>query len=296
MKAEKKILTAFILNLAFSLFEMIGGIYTGSVAIVSDAVHDTGDALSIGASYLLEKKSRKQPDEIYTYGYGRFSLLGSLITVVILICSSLLVIYNAVGRIFEPKEIRYNGMILLALIGVCVNFCAALFTRDGESLNEKAVNLHMLEDVLGWAVVLVGAVVMKFTDFVLIDPLMSVGAAFFILVNAMKTLKEILDIFLEKIPCGICLDEIKEHILAIDGVTDVHHIHIRSIDGMRNTASMHIVTDSDFRAVKEKVKEELREHGICHVFLEPESPDEVCYEKNCRLSEAAPHSHHHHHH
>ena len=296
MKAEKKILTAFILNLAFSLFEMIGGIYTGSVAIVSDAVHDTGDALSIGASYLLEKKSRKQPDEIYTYGYGRFSLLGSLITVVILVCSSLLVIYNAVGRIFEPKEIRYNGMILLALIGVCVNFCAALFTRDGESLNEKAVNLHMLEDVLGWAVVLVGAVVMKFTDFVLIDPLMSVGAAFFILVNAMKTLKEILDIFLEKIPCGICIDEIKEHILAIDGVTDVHHIHIRSIDGMRNTASMHIVTDSDFRFVKEKVKEELRENGICHVILEPESPDEVCHEKNCRLSEAAPHSHHHHHH
>ena len=156
MKSEKKILIAFILNLLFSVFEFFGGIFTGSVAIVSDAVHDLGDAASIGISYFLEKKSKRQPDEQYTYGYARYSVLGATVTNLILIVGSIMVIYNAVDRIINPVEIHYNGMIVLAAVGVCLNFGAAYFTREGESLNQKAVNLHMLEDVLGWAVFWLG--------------------------------------------------------------------------------------------------------------------------------------------
>ncbi len=237
MKTQKNILIAFILNLGFSIFEFFGGIFTGSVAIVSDAVHDIGDAASIGVSYILEKKSKKQPDTEYTYGYARYSVMGSVITTLILLVGSMAVIWGAVGRIINPVEINYNGMIIFAIIGVIVNLGAAFVTREGDSLNQKAVNLHMLEDVLGWIVVLVGAIVMKFSEFVIIDPILSIGVAVFILINAIKNLKESLDLFLEKTPQGIGVEEIKEHILSIDGVIDVHHIHLWSMDGNSNYAS-----------------------------------------------------------
>ena len=296
MKTEKNILIAFLLNLLFSVFEFVGGIFTGSVAIVSDAVHDMGDAASIGISYFLEKKSKKQPDETYTYGYGRLSVIGSVITTLILLIGSCFVAYNALCRIINPTEIHYNGMILFAVVGVVVNFCAAWFTREGDSLNQKAVNLHMLEDVLGWAVVLVGAVVMRFTDLAIIDPLMSIGVAVFIFVNAVKNLKEALDLFLEKTPQNIDVHEIKEHIAEIEGVLDVHHIHIWSMDGCHNYATMHIVTSGDPHAIKDAVREELREHGIGHATLELEGENEHCHEKHCHIEFSSHTGHHHHHH
>ena len=297
MKTEKNILIAFILNLSFSIFEMVGGFFTGSVAIVSDAIHDLGDATSIGISYFLEKKSKKQPDETYTYGYARFSVIGSVITTVILLVGSIMVIYNAIHRIINPVEINYNGMIIFAIVGVVVNFVAAYFTKDGDSLNQKAVNLHMLEDVLGWVVVLVGAVVMRFTDIKIIDSLMSIGVAVFIFINAFRNLKEVLDLFLEKIPDNISIEEIKHHIKEIDGVIDVHHIHIWSMDGQLNYATMHIVANENSHTIKDKIREELKEHGIGHATLEIESPDDHCHEEHCHIENSShSHSHHHHHH
>jgi len=296
MKTEKNILIAFILNFAFSIFEIIGGIFTGSVAIISDAIHDMGDAASIGISYFLENKSKKQPDEIYTYGYLRYSVMGSLITTLILLIGSIMVVYNALGRIITPEKINYNGMIVFAIIGVIVNFCAAVFTHGGNSLNEKAVNLHMLEDVLGWAVVLVGAVIMRFTDISVIDPIMSIGVAVFIFFNAINNLKEITNLFLEKSPDNVNVNEIKKHLCEIDGVLDVHHIHIRSIDGQNNYATMHIVTNSPQHEIKEKIRRELSEHRIGHSTLELETEDELCHEKDCHLDFNSNSGHHHHHH
>jgi len=296
MNTQKNILIAFILNLTFSVFEFFGGFFTGSVAILSDAVHDIGDAASIGISYLLEKKSKKQPDEEYTYGYARYSVIGSVITTMILLFGSVMVIYNAVGRVLDPVPINYDGMIVFAVVGVCVNVAAAVFTREGGSLNQKAVNLHMLEDVLGWAVVLVGAVIMRCTDLAIIDPIMSIGVAVFIFVNAVRNLKEALDLFLEKTPRGIDVGEIREHIIRIEGVLDVHHIHIWSMDGQNNYATMHVVTNSDWKQIKERVREELREHGIGHATLEPEAEGEHCHEACCHVEFASGSGHHHHHH
>lgn len=295
MKTEKNILIAFLLNLSFSVFEFIGGIFTGSVAIVSDAVHDLGDAAAIGISYFLEKKSKHKPDEKYTYGYARFSVVGSAISTLILLVGSVMIIYNAVLRMLEPTSINYSGMIVFAIVGVIVNFLSAFFTRDGGTLNQKAVNLHMLEDLLGWLVVLVGAVLMRFTDLAIIDPLMSVGVALFILVNALKNLKVLFGIFLEKTPQGIDLNEMTEHLMQIDGVLGVHHMHIRSFDGFNNYATMHIVTNEDAHIIKERVREELHGHGICHATLELETEDELCREEYCN-TEIHAHPHHHHHH
>lgn len=298
MKTEKNILVAFILNLAFSIFEFVGGMFTGSVAITSDAVHDIGDAASIGVSYFLERKSKSKPDDNYTYGYARYSVIGGFITTFILFLGSVMVILNAVDKIINPTEINYSGMIIFAVIGVVVNFCAAYFTSKGESINQKAVNLHMLEDVLGWAVVLVGAIVMHFTDFAIIDPIMSIGVALFILFNALRNFEDIFCLFLEKTPNGVSVAEIKEHITEIDGVIDAHHIHIWSMDGQSAYATMHIVTDNDPHQIKHKVREELAEHGIVHATLELETSSEHCHEETCcvKINTHAGHHHHHHHH
>ncbi len=295
MKTTRNILVAFLLNLAFSVFEFVGGIYTGSVAILSDAVHDMGDAASIGIAYFLEKKSKQKPDETYTYGYARYSVMGSMLTTLILLIGSIAVVANAVSRIFEPVEIQYNGMIVFAVVGICVNICAAWFTREGDSLNQKAVNLHMLEDVLGWIVVLIGAIVMRFTDFALLDPLMSICVAVFIFVSAIQNLKKALDLFLEKIPHGVSVSEIREHIMAIDGVLDVHHIHIWSVDGQNHSTTMHIVTNAAPHQIKVAIREELAEHGIGHATLELETPNEPCTGASCHIT-TQPHTQHHHHH
>lgn len=298
MKSQKRILTAFILNLIFAIFEFVGGTLTGSVAIISDSVHDLGDSLSIGLSYFLEEKSKKAPDEKYTYGYLRYSVLGSLIMNAILIIGSIFVIIHACDRIINPVKIDYNGMLIFAIIGIAVNLIAAVSTNKGDSLNQKAVNFHMLEDVLGWAVVLVGAILMKFTDITYIDPIMSIGVAIFLLVHAFKHIREICDIFFEKTPHGIDIAEIKNHLKEIDGVIDVHHFHVRTLDGFNHSATLHIVTSSDHAIVKKAVKEELAEHGISHSTVETETPEEECDDLICHPQTAEHnhnHSHHHHH-
>jgi cobalt-zinc-cadmium efflux system protein len=187
-------------------------------------------------------------------------------------------------------------MIVFAVFGVCINFAAAFFTRKGASLNQKAVNLHMLEDVLGWIVVLIGAILMKFTDIFVIDSVMSVGVAVFIAANAIWGLKEALDLFLEKTPKDIDIHEIKEHLSHIEGIIDVHHIHIWSMDGNSNYGTMHIVTMCDHHKIKEAVREELREHGIVHVTLEIESDGEECHDEHCHVEFKSHSGHHHHHH
>ena len=289
MKTERNILIAFLLNLGFSVFEFFGGVFTGSVAILSDAVHDLGDALGIAVSWFLERKSKHPSDATYTYGYARFSVLGSVFTCGILLLGSVGVVVSAVGRLMNPVPIHYDGMILFAVVGVAVNLTAAFVTRRGESLNQKAVNLHMLEDVLTWVVVLIGAAVMRFTDWTILDPLVSIGVATYIFVHAIGHLREAADIFLEKVPTGYAVEDIKARVESIAGVSDAHHIHVRSIDGYTHAASLHVVAEDI--SVIPKVKTILNEIGIAHVTVQVER--EVCPQTACGLVECHNHGHHH---
>ena len=295
MKTEKNILIAFILNISFSIFELIGGFFTNSIAIFSDAIHDLGDALSIGISFVLEKKSKKKPDEKYTYGYARYSILGALITTMVLTIGSIFVILGGINRIIVPEKINYNGMIIFAIFGVIVNFLAAYFTKEGESINQKAVNLHMLEDVMGWIIVLIGSILMKYTDISIIDSIMSIGVAIYILINAFKNFKEILDLFLEKLPKNISIEEVKKHLNNIKDVIGVHHIHIWSIDGNTNYATLHIVTESkNICELKGKIKDELKNLGISHTTIEIEGKEDKCNEEECNVNSIhIKHLHHH---
>ena len=298
MKTEKNIFIAFILNLLFSIFELFGGIFTGSVAIASDAVHDFGDAISIGTSFFLEKLSDKKPNKKYTYGYARFSVLGGLITTFILLISSGVVIYNAILRIISPKIINYEGMIVLAIIGLTVNLIATYFTHGGKSINQRAVNLHMLEDVLGWLVVLIGAILMRFTNLYIIDPILSILVALFVIINCIKNLIQILDIFLIKTPKNIDIKNITHHVKEIDGIIDVHHIHLWTLDGQINCATLHVIAKEINSKIKNNIKSELKEHGISHVTIEFESEEENCTENTCNIKRDDDnlHSHCHHHH
>ena len=295
MKTEKNILIAFLLNITFSIFELIGGTLTGSIAILTDSLHDIGDALSIGISYVLEKKSKKKADSKHTYGYIRYSVAGSLITLVILLLGSTFVIYESIKRLFNPVTINYDGMIIFAIFGVIVNLVATLVTRKGDSLNQKSVNIHMLEDVLGWIVVLIGSILMKFTDITYIDSILSIIVALFILINCAIQFKRIVDIFLEVTPNNVDIEELQKHLLKIEGVKDIHHIHIRSIDGFNNFATLHVVVDKYDPKIKDKVKEELAEHNIAHSTIEEELVDEDCFDKTCKIKPIKEGHHHHHH-
>ena len=298
MKTTRNMLIAFLLNLGFSVFEFFGGIISGSFAIMSDALHDLGDAFSIGISLIFERKSKKAPDEIYTYGYGNFSLIGALFTTFILLFGSVIIIINAISKIINPTEIEYGKMIIFAIIGALVNTVAAFVTRGKDSANQRAVNLHMLEDVLGWICVLIGAVIMRFTDFYILDPIMSIAVSTFIIFHSMNNLREIFSVFLGKVPEETDISEIKEHLMLIEGICDVHHIHILKHGSGNILATMHIVTDENSSKIKAKVREELIEHGISHVTLEFEGTNENCNNKVCNISHKSgqAHSHGHCHH
>lgn len=291
--SARKILVAFLLNFGFSIFEFFGGLFTNSIAIASDAIHDFGDAISIGIAYALERYSRKAPDGQHTYGYVRYSVIGSLITTVILLAGSCLVIVGAIQRLFHPVPVDYSGMLIFAIFGVVINFIAAYYTHSGDSLNQKSVNLHMLEDVLGWVVVLIGAIIMHFTNIDALDAILSIAVASFILVHAFGNFKTILDLFLEKTPAGVSVDELRQAILSVRGVQDVHHIHLWSLDGYQNYATLHAVCARPNSTLKADIRQKLLECcNVAHVTIELEVPRETCPAKYCcPVSSSAPHRH-----
>jgi len=287
-EASKNMMLAFVLNLSFAIIEFLGGIFTNSVSIISDAIHDLGDSLSIGTSLVLEKKSEKHPDKKYTFGYRRYSLLGALLTSVILIIGSVFVILSSVSRLLSPTPVNYDGMLVLAVLGVIINLIAALKTSKSHSLNEKALSLHMFEDVLNWAAILIGSIIIKFTSWHLIDPILSLGITVFILTHAFLNLKEVFGVFLEKAPDDVSAQSLTDDLLKIEGVSDVHHIHIWSLDGTHNYLTLHAVVEKEmtpwqFEETKHKIREISSAHNIFHSTIELEFVN--CTKEHCDFKE-----------
>lgn len=284
-ESTKWIWTAFFLNLGFAIIEWIGGFWTNSIAIVSDAIHDLGDSLAIGLAYIFEKISKKKADEKYTYWYARFSILGALITVLILIIGSFFILKNAISRFSNPSEINSVGMLILAVIWLLINWFAARKTAKWEWLNEKAITLHLLEDVLGRAAVLIWSILIYFFHRNFIDPLLSIWICIFILINACKLLKWVINIFLEKTPEWISHDEVLKEIKKLDGVLDIHHIHLWTLDGNKNYITIHALIDKKLSvpkiiALKKTIKDALKKQNISHCVIEFEREDEKCSEED----------------
>lgn len=272
---------AFFLNVAFTIFEIIGGLYVNSVAIISDAIHDLGDSLSLGTSWYLQKKSDKGRDARFSFGYKRFSLLGALINGVVLLGGSVFVVIEAVKRILEPEPSNAPGMIVFALVGVLVNGFAAYKLSGGKSMNEKVVSLHLLEDVLGWVAVLIVAIILLFTDLYILDPLLSLLITVYILYGVAKRLKDTLFIFLQGVPTDVSLNEIRERLLAVENIASLHHMHVWSLEGDSHVFTTHIKLKDISRfqqllTVKNEVKQILKDYNFDHYTIETELDEETC--------------------
>lgn len=274
----KNIRVAFFLNTAFTIIEIVGGMYTNSVAILSDAVHDLGDTISLGLSWYFQHLSKKKRDSVYSYGYKRFSLLGAIITSIILLIGSIYIISETIPRLIAPEQTKTEGMILLAILGVVVNGAAVLKLKKGHSMNEKVVSLHLMEDVLGWVAVLVGSIIMHFWDFPIIDPLLSAGIAIYILLNIYKNLKQSFQIVLQGIPENINLEKVVKLITDMKEVHSVHDCHVWTMDGEYNVFTTHVVLYSNcdidsLEDIKSAIKARLKNEEIHHITIEFENAE-----------------------
>ena len=278
--------SAFLLNFIFTLIEIAGGLWTNSVAILADALHDAGDSLALLLAWYLQKASGKERDQRFSYGYGRLSLLAALINGVILLAGSIVVIVHVIPRLFEPQIVDATGMFWLALLGIAFNGFAFWRNRSSQSLNAKMVNWHLLEDVLGWTVVLAGSIVMHFGDYPWLDPLMALGVTLFILWNVFKSLGRVTKIFLQSNPEGVDLSAIENELRALNNVEDIHDVHAWSLDGKYHVLSLHVVisqiTDQESLVLlKNQIRDQLHKMGIEHSTIEFELPTEACVLENC---------------
>jgi len=277
----KNIALAFYLNLIFCVIELVGGVFTNSVAILSDALHDLGDSVSLGMAWYFQKISKKKPDGKYTYGYMRFSILSALLNSLILLTGSGIVLYESFIRLFNPVHSDAKGMLLLAIIGVIVNGFAALRLRKGGSLNERVVSLHLLEDVLGWVAVLIASIVMIFTNLSVLDPILSIGISGFILYNVYHNLRKAFRVILQGKPDEVNESDLRESLLNLKPVQSVHDLHIWTMDSEYLVLTVHLVlpdltTENERQALRAAAHELLKTKGIQHATIEMESVSENC--------------------
>lgn len=280
-QGSKNLKIAFFLNLGFTVFEIFGGLYVNSVSIISDAVHDLGDSLSLGTAWFLEKKSNQKASATYSFGYARFSLLGALINSLVLIIGSVFVIYAAVERLIEPEHSDANGMIVFALIGIAINGYAAWKLSGGKSLNEKVFSWHLLEDVLGWVAILIVAIVLKFKDIPYLDPALSLFITAYILYGVTKRLKQTLHVFLQGVPSEIDLLEIEKELLKVQHIQSLHHTHVWSLEGEHHVYTTHIKLQnitkfSQLTEVKKQLRKHLAKYHFQHITIETELDEESC--------------------
>lgn len=282
--AERNILIVFFLNLFFSIAEFFFGTIFNSRAILSDAVHDLGDAVSIGLAYIFEKISNRGASSEYSYGYRRFSLLGALVTSVLLIIGAILVILHTIPELLNPQPINQQGVFWVAIAAIVINGFSVWLMSQGDSANEKLLNIHLFEDLFGWVAVLLMSIVLHFTAWYILDPLLSLGIAIWILYMTIPEFFRISKIFLQAVPDNIDTDKLRKKIMEIECVHAISHFHIWSTDGKQHMMTLTIATDSDSDPIQEKIKQSIRKivlkYDISHITIE------VLYDPNQLINES----------
>ncbi len=283
---EKNIRIAVFLNVTFTIIEIIGGLWTNSLAILSDALHDLGDSIVLISSWVLERKSTAPADKKRTFGYRRLSLVSALLAAAVLVGGSLFILSQAIHRLISPEHVYAPGMIGLAIVGLIFNGIGFYRLKKGSSMNERVLSWHLLDDVLGWGVILIGAIIIQFWDNHIIDPLMTIGFIAFTLWGVSKNIRETFNIFLQGVPAHINVESIKRDLLSITGVKGVHDIHVWSMEGETDIFTGHIVVDQslleDSSSTKKKIMEVLQHHHIEHSTVELETKDS-CSGTECEM-------------
>ena len=303
MSSKRAFWLAFFLNLSFAIVEFIAGGIFGSSAVLADSVHDLGDALAIGLSAFLETISNRQEDSRYTLGYKRFSLLGALVTAVILMTGAGMVILENVSKLFHPQPVNDEGLLWLGIIAISVNVLASLVIRKGQTKNESILSLHFLEDTLGWLAVILMAIVLRFTDWYILDPLLSLAISFFILSKAIPRFWSTVKIFLDAVPEGVDIKQVKNDLEQLDHVASINQLNLWTMDGLEKNAIVHVCLKRMEQMVvcKEEIRALLKERGFQNVTIEVDEDlaTHRAHKRNIEELEASQshgHDHHHHHH
>ena len=270
MKAKYTVWLAFFLNLTYAIVEFIAGGVFGSSAVLADSVHDLGDAIAIGISAFLESISNREEDSHYTLGYKRFSLLGAMITAVILMTGSVLVILENIAKIFHPQPVNDEGILWLGIIAITINVLASLVIRKGQTKNESILSLHFLEDTLGWVTVILMAIVLRFTDWYILDPLLSLVISFFILSKALPRFWSTLKIFLDAVPEGVDIQKIKTDLAELDHVSSINQLNLWTMDGLEKNAIVHVCLKEmeHMETCKESIRIFLKDCGFQNITIE----------------------------
>ena len=296
MKAKYTVWVVFFLNLSYAIVEFIAGGIFGSSAVLADSVHDLGDAIAIGISALLETISNREEDGQYTLGYKRFSLLGALVTAVILITGSILVILENITKLFNPQPVNDEGILWLGIIAVSINVLASLVVRKGKTKNESILSLHFLEDTLGWLAVILMAIILRFTDWYILDPLLSLVISIFILTKAIPRFWSTLKIFLDAVPEGVATGDLAKDLEALTNIKSVNQLSIWSMDGLENNALVHVCIKDweQMMETKEAVRQFLEERGVQNITIEVDS-SQINHAQHKRRVTALEQNHGHHH-
>ena len=270
MKAKYTVWLAFFLNLTYAIVEFIAGGVFASSAVLADSVHDLGDAIAIGISAFLESISNREEDSHYTLGYKRFSLLGAMITAVILMTGSVLVILENIAKIFHPQSVNDEGILWLGIIAIIINVLANLVIRKGQTKNESILSLHFLEDTLGWVAVILMAIVLRFTDWYILDPLLSLAISFFILSKALPRFWSTLKIFLDAVPEGVDIQKIKTDLAELDHVASINQLNLWTMDGLEKNAIVHVCLKEmeHMETCKESIRIFLKDCGFQNITIE----------------------------
>ena len=270
MKAKYTVWLAFFLNLTYAIVEFIAGGVFGSSAVLADSVHDLGDAIAIGISVFLESISNREEDSHYTLGYKRFSLLGAMVTAVILMTGSVLVILENIAKIFHPQPVNDEGILWLGIIAVSINVLASLVVRKGKTKNESILSLHFLEDTLGWLAVILMAIILRFTDWYILDPLLSLAISFFIMSKALPRFWSTLKIFLDAVPEGVDIQKIKTDLAGLDHVASINQLNLWTMDGLEKNAIVHVCLKEmeHMETCKESIRIFLKDCGFQNITIE----------------------------
>ncbi len=286
--SEGNIKIAFFLNFFFSIIELVGGLFTGSVAILSDALHDFGDSLSLGLAWYLQSLSKRTRDTKFTYGYKRFSLLSALLISSILLVGSIFVIEASVERLINPSEPSAMGMFFLAILGLLVNGAAVWRMKGSNSLSDRSLRLHLLEDVLGWLAVLVVSIVMYFVNWSWLDPVLSLCITIWILYNVYFNLRDTFKILFQAVPEDVSQDNLIQDLLALEELDDVHDVHIWTLNGEDHIASIHVVCKGEYLQdkntyclLKQTIRQIANKHKIKHITIEFDLEGEDCCLEHC---------------
>ena len=298
MKTKCAVWLAFLLNLSFAIVEFIAGGIFGSSAVLADSVHDFGDAIAIGISAFLESISNRKEDSHYTLGYKRFSLLGAMVTAVILMTGSGMVILENMVRLFHPQPVNDEGLLWLGIIAISVNVLASLVIRKGQTKNESILSLHFLEDTLGWLAVILMAMVLRYTDWYILDPLLSLAISFFILSKAIPRFWSTLKIFLDAVPEGVDIKQVKNDLEQLDNVASINQLNLWTMDGLEKNAIVHVCLEhvKHMEVCKESIRDLLKESGFQNITIEVDEDlaTHRAHKRNIEELEAESEQQHHH--